>query len=111
MSGILQVVDAEGEFNNPGVSELVKAAGVEGAGVAYTVVAIMGPQSSGKSTLLNHLVSWPHAAQPGCQAATPAPSATRAASPRPCRCCCCPPRDAAGSDSAGASSPAVRHPL
>lgn len=55
-SGILQVVSGDGSFNTQGVEQFVKDTGVESSGVAYTVVAIMGPQSSGKSTLLNHLV-------------------------------------------------------
>lgn len=53
---VLQVVDGTGQFNTEGVSQFIKDTGVEGSGVGYTVVAIMGPQSSGKSTLLNHLV-------------------------------------------------------
>lgn len=55
MSEILQVVDGEGDFNTSGVVNFVHETGVEASGVDYTVVAIMGPQSSGKSTLLNHL--------------------------------------------------------
>lgn len=58
MSEILQVVDGEGDFNTSGVVNFVHETGVEASGVDYTVVAIMGPQSSGKSTLLNHLVSY-----------------------------------------------------
>ena len=57
MSDILQVVDGDGDFNTSGVVGFVHETGVEASGVDYTVVAIMGPQSSGKSTLLNHLVS------------------------------------------------------
>ncbi|KAL4442065.1 hypothetical protein ABPG77_011326 [Micractinium sp. CCAP 211/92] len=52
---ILQVVSGDGSFNTSGVEQFVKATGVETAGVGYSIVAIMGPQSSGKSTLLNHL--------------------------------------------------------
>ena len=55
-AGILQVVSGDGSFNAAGVDKFVKDTGVESCGVGYTVVAIMGPQSSGKSTLLNHLV-------------------------------------------------------
>ena len=55
-AGILQVVSGDGTFNTEGVDKFVKDTGVESSGVGYTVVAIMGPQSSGKSTLLNHLV-------------------------------------------------------
>ena len=58
MKDILQVVNGDGEFNTSGVAEFVHETGVESAGVGYTVVAIMGPQSSGKSTLLNNLVSF-----------------------------------------------------
>lgn len=57
MSDILQVVNGDGDFNTSGVVDFVHQTGVEASGVDYTVVAIMGPQSSGKSTLLNHLVS------------------------------------------------------
>jgi hypothetical protein len=53
---VLQVVSGDGDFNTAGVEQFVKDTGVEAAGVGYTVVAIMGPQSSGKSTLLNNLV-------------------------------------------------------
>jgi len=56
-SSVLQVVDGEGEFNASGVNDFMRNEGVENSGVDYTIVAIMGPQSSGKSTLLNHLVS------------------------------------------------------
>ncbi|KAL4858391.1 Protein ROOT HAIR DEFECTIVE 3 [Chlorella vulgaris] len=52
---VLQVVSGDGSFNTEGVDEFVKDTGVESSGVGYTVVAIMGPQSSGKSTLLNNL--------------------------------------------------------
>lgn len=54
---VLQVVAGDGGFNAAGVERFVREAGLESAGVGYTVVAIMGPQSSGKSTLLNNLVS------------------------------------------------------
>lgn len=53
----LHVVDGSGAFNTQGVTEFVRESGVESAGQDYTVVAIMGPQSSGKSTLLNSVVS------------------------------------------------------
>ena len=56
MAAILQVVNGDGEYNASGVTSFVLETGVESAGVDYTVVAIMGPQSSGKSTLLNNLV-------------------------------------------------------
>lgn len=53
--GVLQVVSGEGAFNTDGLQTFVRDSGVEGSGVGYTIVAITGPQSSGKSTLLNHL--------------------------------------------------------
>ena len=71
---VLQVVSGDGAFNGAGVGEFVKETGVEGAGQGYTVVAIMGPQSSGKSTLLNHLVR----SRRGCP---PPLAALRAAAP------------------------------
>jgi hypothetical protein len=52
---VVQVVDAEGDFNAAGVAAFLRGAGVEAAGRSYAVVAITGPQSSGKSTLLNRL--------------------------------------------------------
>lgn len=55
-NGVLQVVSGEGGFNTEGLQAFVRDSGVEGSGVGYTIVAITGPQSSGKSTLLNHLV-------------------------------------------------------
>ena len=38
-----------------GLEAWAEACGVAGAGVGYGVVAIMGPQSSGKSTLMNRV--------------------------------------------------------
>lgn len=55
MSKIVQIVDDKGEFHTSDLVECVKRSGIEDAGRKYTVVAIMGPQSSGKSTLLNHV--------------------------------------------------------
>lgn len=55
-NGVLQVVSGDGAFNTDGLQTFVRDSGVEGSGVGYTIVAITGPQSSGKSTLLNHLV-------------------------------------------------------
>lgn len=54
---ILQVVDQDGNIDDESVKAYMEQVGVEVAGSAYNVVAIMGPQSSGKSTLLNSLVS------------------------------------------------------
>ena len=53
---ILQVVDQDGEFDESLVQSYMQDVGMEGAGPDYNVVSIMGPQSSGKSTLLNALV-------------------------------------------------------
>ncbi|KAL6774184.1 hypothetical protein ACKKBG_A24075 [Auxenochlorella protothecoides x Auxenochlorella symbiontica] len=52
---ILQVVQGDGTFDEPAVQAYMHSSGVESTGIDYTVVAIMGPQSSGKSTLLNAL--------------------------------------------------------
>lgn len=52
----LQVVDKDGVFNKNGLEGFVEECGLNKAGSKYQVVSIMGPQSSGKSTLLNHLV-------------------------------------------------------
>lgn len=52
-----QVVDGEAEFNEPGVQDFFSAVKMDHVGRDYQVVAIMGPQSSGKSTLLNAVVS------------------------------------------------------
>ncbi|KAG0557068.1 hypothetical protein KC19_11G100400 [Ceratodon purpureus] len=51
----LQLVDGKGVFNAAGLEEFVKGIRLSECGLSYAVVAIMGPQSSGKSTLLNHL--------------------------------------------------------
>jgi ABC-type hemin transport system ATPase subunit len=53
----VQVVDKDGIFNAAGVAAFAQDSGVVAVGGGYQMVAIMGPQSSGKSTLLNHLVS------------------------------------------------------
>ncbi|XP_043702768.1 protein ROOT HAIR DEFECTIVE 3 homolog 2-like [Telopea speciosissima] len=50
-----QLIDGDGEFNISGLENFVKTVKVAECGLSYAVVAIMGPQSSGKSTLLNHL--------------------------------------------------------
>lgn len=53
---ICQVIDGKGEIHEKAVEAFVKEEGVAVAKTNYQIVAIMGPQSSGKSTLLNHLV-------------------------------------------------------
>ncbi|PIA46775.1 hypothetical protein AQUCO_01500372v1 [Aquilegia coerulea] len=50
-----QLIDGDGAFNVSGVDNFVKAVKLGECGLSYAVVSIMGPQSSGKSTLLNHL--------------------------------------------------------
>ncbi|XP_004231577.2 protein ROOT HAIR DEFECTIVE 3 homolog 2-like isoform X1 [Solanum lycopersicum] len=50
-----QLIDANGEFNFKGLQNFVSSVKLPRCGLSYAVVAIMGPQSSGKSTLLNHL--------------------------------------------------------
>jgi hypothetical protein len=55
---VCQVVSGEGTFEQDEVEAFVNQ-GVAAARTNYQVVAIMGPQSSGKSTLLNHLVRLP----------------------------------------------------
>eukprot|EP00250_Pteridium_aquilinum_P020465 c24824_g2_i2 orf=433-2931(-) len=55
MKTSLQLVDGQGAFNEGGLDSFVKAVKLGECGLSYAVVSIMGPQSSGKSTLLNHL--------------------------------------------------------
>ncbi|BBH01316.1 Root hair defective 3 GTP-binding protein [Prunus dulcis] len=50
-----QLIYGDGEFNSSGLDMFVKEVKLAECGLSYAVVAIMGPQSSGKSTLLNHL--------------------------------------------------------
>ncbi|XP_073109718.1 protein ROOT HAIR DEFECTIVE 3 isoform X2 [Elaeis guineensis] len=50
-----QLIDRDGVFNVEGLEQFVKAVRLAELGLSYAVVSIMGPQSSGKSTLLNHL--------------------------------------------------------
>ncbi|KAK3188901.1 hypothetical protein Dsin_028462 [Dipteronia sinensis] len=50
-----QLIDGDGEFNVAGLDNFVRTTKLANCGLSYAVVAIMGPQSSGKSTLLNHL--------------------------------------------------------
>jgi ABC-type lipoprotein export system ATPase subunit len=53
----VQMIDGDGEFYEQNVKEFVTSTSVAESRANYQVVAIMGPQSSGKSTLMNHLVS------------------------------------------------------
>lgn len=50
-----QVIDGDGVYNVSGMENFMKNAKLGECGLSYAVVSIMGPQSSGKSTLLNHL--------------------------------------------------------
>jgi hypothetical protein len=50
-----QVVDGDGALCSSELDEVLRSSGVAEAGLEYSLVAIMGPQSSGKSTLLNHV--------------------------------------------------------
>ncbi|XP_009769231.1 protein ROOT HAIR DEFECTIVE 3 isoform X2 [Nicotiana tabacum] len=49
------LIDGDGGFNVAGVDNFMKEVKLAECGLSYAVVSIMGPQSSGKSTLLNHL--------------------------------------------------------
>lgn len=53
----MQLVDGEAQFNTTELQSFVANAKLVERKTEYQVVAIMGPQSSGKSTLLNHVVS------------------------------------------------------
>nr|GEV70739.1 protein root hair defective 3-like [Tanacetum cinerariifolium] len=49
------LIEGDGTFNGVGLDSFIKQVKLAECGLSYAVVAIMGPQSSGKSTLLNHL--------------------------------------------------------
>ncbi|RDY08984.1 Protein ROOT HAIR DEFECTIVE 3-like 2, partial [Mucuna pruriens] len=50
-----QLIDGDGEFNAAGLDNFIRTVNLASCGLSYAVVSIMGPQSSGKSTLMNHL--------------------------------------------------------
>ncbi|XP_057459098.1 protein ROOT HAIR DEFECTIVE 3-like [Lotus japonicus] len=50
-----QLIDGDGVFNVTGIENFMKEVNLRECGLSYAVVSIMGPQSSGKSTLVNHL--------------------------------------------------------
>ncbi|XLT07952.1 hypothetical protein HN51_053745 [Arachis hypogaea] len=50
-----QLIDGDGKFNVADAENFVKEMELDKCGQSYAVVSIMGPQSSGKSTLLNSL--------------------------------------------------------
>ena len=52
----VQVLDGEGEFHGEELGAFIRDSGIADSRTNYQVVAIMGPQSSGKSTLMNYLV-------------------------------------------------------
>lgn len=56
MAMACQVIDGDGAFQTDVVKSFFAAGQLDDVGRAYQVVAIMGPQSSGKSTLLNTVV-------------------------------------------------------
>ncbi|XP_047332088.1 protein ROOT HAIR DEFECTIVE 3 homolog 1-like [Impatiens glandulifera] len=49
------LIDGDGTFNEDGLENFIKEVKLSECGLSYAVVSIMGPQSSGKSTLLNKL--------------------------------------------------------
>ncbi|KAL1810583.1 protein ROOT HAIR DEFECTIVE 3 [Daucus carota subsp. sativus] len=49
------LIEGDGTFNASGLENFIKEVKLSECGLSYAVVSIMGPQSSGKSTLLNHL--------------------------------------------------------
>ncbi|KAI9079208.1 hypothetical protein K1719_038813 [Acacia pycnantha] len=51
----IQLIDGDGAFNVAGIEQFIRGVKLGEFGLSYAVVSIMGPQSSGKSTLLNHL--------------------------------------------------------
>ncbi|XP_016648191.1 PREDICTED: protein ROOT HAIR DEFECTIVE 3 homolog 2-like [Prunus mume] len=51
----MQLIDHNSEFNAAGFNRFTEKVKLADHGLSYAVVAIMGPQSSGKSTLMNHL--------------------------------------------------------
>ncbi|KAK9734516.1 hypothetical protein RND81_04G144800 [Saponaria officinalis] len=51
----IQLIDGDGNFNVTGIDKFLKGVKLAECGLSYAIVSIMGPQSSGKSTLLNHL--------------------------------------------------------
>ncbi|PPD78422.1 hypothetical protein GOBAR_DD24649 [Gossypium barbadense] len=51
----VQLIDGDGSFNDIGIESFIKEVKLHECGLSYAVVSIMGPQSSGKSTLLNDL--------------------------------------------------------
>ncbi len=66
MADCCQVIDGDGGFHEEELAAFVEAQGVLRARTDYQIVAIMGPQSSGKSTLMNTVVrNHPHSSRCG----------------------------------------------
>ncbi|GJX13746.1 root hair defective 3-like protein, partial [Tanacetum coccineum] len=53
--GCCHLIEGDGTFNVEGLDSFIKQVKMSECGLSYAVVAIMGPQSSGKNTLLNNL--------------------------------------------------------
>ncbi|KAF9660574.1 hypothetical protein SADUNF_SadunfUnG0010700 [Salix dunnii] len=51
----MQLIDGNGNFNVEGLKDFMTTTGFAHCGLSYAIVAIIGPQSSGKSTLMNHV--------------------------------------------------------
>ncbi|XP_061956194.1 protein ROOT HAIR DEFECTIVE 3 homolog 2-like isoform X1 [Populus nigra] len=51
----MQLIDGNGKFNVEGLKDFMTATEFAQRGLSYAIVAIIGPQSSGKSTLMNHV--------------------------------------------------------
>ncbi|GAB2225509.1 hypothetical protein Droror1_Dr00006304 [Drosera rotundifolia] len=51
----VQLISGDGNFNDVGMDDFANKVKMNEWGISYSVISIMGPQSSGKSTLLNHL--------------------------------------------------------
>lgn len=56
MSGI-QTIDHSGQLDGRGLTRYLEGEGAGQWGTSYATIGIFGPQSSGKSTLLNHVFS------------------------------------------------------
>ncbi|XP_044507749.1 protein ROOT HAIR DEFECTIVE 3 homolog 2-like isoform X2 [Mangifera indica] len=52
----VQIISGNGSFNAAVLDRFVRPTKLPNCGLAYKIVAVIGPQSSGKSTLLNHLL-------------------------------------------------------
>ncbi len=55
----IQVVDGDGQFLTDQVERFAQDSKLASSKGDYQVIAIMGPQSSGKSTLMNYVVRKP----------------------------------------------------